>query len=82
LARWSAARRRAALSEGKALPPLTEGEEPRYPINDCTDVENAIRDLGRTAAGDRERVRRHITKRALELGCDLPESWHLRKGSE
>lgn len=78
--RWNAAQRRAALEKGHALPPLAEGEEPRYPIDSCEDVEHAIRDLGRTAAGDRERVRRHITRRALELGCELPESWKLRKG--
>jgi CHASE1-domain containing sensor protein len=78
--RWSAAQRRDAYKRGHALPPLTEGDEPRYPIDDCEDVDHAIRDLGRTAPGDRERVRRHIAKRAVELGCPLPDTWKLRKG--
>ena len=80
MARWSAARRRAALAEGKALPPLTEGEEPRFPIADCDDFENAVRDLNRIPEGERDRVRRHIAKRGIELGCQMPEGWRMRSG--
>ena len=79
--RWSAAQRRAALERRHALPPLTEGDEPRYPISDCEDVEAAVRDLSRPGTPDTERVRRYIARRAIELGCPLPESWKLRKGN-
>jgi hypothetical protein len=80
--RWNAAQRRDALERGHALPPLTEGDEPRYPIDSCSDVENAIRDLNRPGTPDTERVRRYIARRAVELGCALPPTWKLRKGSE
>lgn len=50
----------------------------RYPIESCTDVENAVRDLGRTPPAEREAVRHHIVRRATALGCPLPENWKVR----
>lgn len=75
---WTADERRRALSEGHALPPLHEGGEPRYPIEDCEDVSAAIHDLGRTQASNRAEVRAHIVRRATALGCDLPDTWKVR----
>jgi hypothetical protein len=81
MADYSAEQRRAAEAQGHALPPLEEGGEPRYPINNCQDVKNAIRDLGRTAPSERPRVRAYIARRASELGCDLPDSWRFKRRS-
>lgn len=70
---WNTARRKKAAEDGDALP------DGSFPIANCTDVENAIRDLNRIPEGERETARRHIAKRALALGCPLPESWHMRR---
>lgn len=80
MARWTSARRQAALERGDALPPLHEGGEPRFPIADCEDVHRAVRDLDRIPEAERPAVRRHIARRALELGCKLPDSWRIRHG--
>ena len=79
---WDAAERKAALKKGHALPPLHEGEEPRYPINSCKDVKDAVRSLGRTKPSDRPAVRRYIARRAAELGCPLPSSWKVKRGEK
>lgn len=73
--RWNTAQRRKALAAGHALPP----DPGRFPIEDCDDVDNAVADLNRPDVEDKEEVRAFITRRAIALGCPLPESWRLRR---
>lgn len=63
------ARKKAAAS-GAALP------GGRFPIRNRTDLENAIRAVGR-AKGDHDMVRRFIVKRAraLNLMNLIPDNW-------
>lgn len=75
---WTAERRGEALAQGHALPPLHDGEEPRYPIETCEDVHDAIRSLGRTEPSERPVVRAYIVRQATRLGCPLPETWKVR----
>ena len=81
---WTQARREKALGEGHALSPLQGENKPRYPIENCEDVRNAVHDYGRSDPADRPAVRRHIARRAIELGCpeELPEDWHITRGEE
>lgn len=60
------------VDEGKALPGGS------YPIANVEDLRNAIQAIGR--AKEPEKVRRHIKKRARELGREdlIPEGWSLR----
>ena len=55
--------------EGMALP------DGSFPIKDRADLENAIQAHGR--AKDIEKAKRHIKKRAKELGLEdmIPEEW-------
>jgi len=59
----SAAERKKAAQSGAALP------DGSFPIRNCQDAANAIRAQGRTAPGNRARVRAHIRKRVSALGC-------------
>lgn len=49
----------------------------RFPIRNRSDLENAIRAVGR-AKGDRNAVRRFIIKRARALGLTnlIPDTWN------
>jgi hypothetical protein len=55
--------------EGMALP------DGSYPIKDETDLQNAVQAFGR--AKDKEAAKRHIMKRARDLGKEdmIPENW-------
>jgi len=55
--------------EGMALP------DGSYPIKDKADLQNAIQAFGR--AKDKEKAKKHIMKRAKELGLEdmIPENW-------
>lgn len=77
---WDAESRQEAWEKGHALPPDTEGGEPRYPIESCDDVKNAVADYHRSPGGG-ETERAFITRRAVDLGCTqhLPEDWRLVK---
>ena len=59
----SAAERRRAARSGAALP------DGSFPIRNCSDARNAIQAQGRTAPGNRGRVRAHIRTRVRALGC-------------
>lgn len=61
--------RRRLAEEGRALP------DGSYPIRNEEDLRNAIQAVGR--AKDKRRVRRHIMRRARELGLEelIPEHW-------
>ncbi|MFI6326581.1 hypothetical protein ACIBG8_54295 [Nonomuraea sp. NPDC050556] len=73
----SAEQRKKATQDGDAMP------GGRYPIRNETDLDNAIRAVGRAGgpegtAEDRDAVRRHIIKRARALGLSdkIPDSWN------
>jgi hypothetical protein len=57
--------------EHKAMP------DGSYPIMTVEDLKNAIRAIGRTPAGKRAAVKRHIRKRAVQLGHPemIPPNW-------
>lgn len=68
-AMYSDDEREEMAKEGMALP------DGSYPIKDEADLKNAIQAYGR--AGDKEAAKKHIMKRARELGKEdlIPENW-------
>lgn len=67
---------RAAVKAGKALPAPGQDRPGRFQILNRTDLENAIRAVGR-ASGDHNVVRRYIIRRAraLNLSNLIPDNW-------
>ena len=66
----SSEERKKDADAGRALP------DGSYPIDNCSDLKNAIQAIGR--AKDPAKTKAHIKKRKNALGCpdvDLPESW-------
>jgi hypothetical protein len=61
MADYNTAQRKAMASRGEAL---SDGS---FPIADCQDAENAIRDLGRT--NNTAAARAHIKRRVSALSC-------------
>lgn len=73
---FSPEERERYAASGVALP------DGSYPIPDCDALRRAVESYGRET-GDRARLRRHIAKRKLELGCpavELPSTWRLTRG--
>ena len=68
---FSPKKRQAMAKRGLALP------DGSYPISSVSDLENAVQAYGR--AKDKPRAKRHIIKRAKDLGAEsvLPESWRM-----
>ncbi len=66
---YSEETRMEMAKEGMALP------DGSYPIKDKADLENAIQAYGR--AKNKEKAKKHIMKRAKELGLEdmIPEKW-------
>ncbi len=66
---FSRDRRKKMAGSGKALP------WGGFPIDDCGDVKNAVRAIGR--AKDRSRTIAHIKRHAKSLGCShlIPKKW-------
>jgi uncharacterized membrane protein YkoI len=66
---YSDDRREELAKEGMALP------DGSFPIVDEADLQNAIQAFGR--AGDKEAAKKHIMKRARDLGKEemIPENW-------
>lgn len=64
-------KRKKLADTGAALP------DGSYPIVNRNDLKNAIRAYGRSNPSDREKVKRHIKRRAEMLGAtrELPENW-------
>lgn len=64
-------KRKKMADEGNALP------DGSYPIENVSDLRNAIQAFGRAPAGKRGQVKRHIIKRAKALGAEgaLPDDW-------
>lgn len=89
LAEWEAARGAAhanlstpqpeaidlAMTKG-AMPPLKGSTKPRFPINNHTDVKNAVKMVG-LAKGNKAVIRRHVISRAKALGAAhlIPFAW-------
>lgn len=67
---FSRERRKKMAGKGKALP------WGGFPIEDCGDVKNAVRAIGR--AKDRSRTIGHIKRHAKSLGCShlIPKKWN------
>lgn len=63
--------RKALAAKGQAMP------GGRYPITNRSDLENAIRAVGRTDAAKRPAVKSFIKKRAAALGLTslIPADW-------
>lgn len=80
MGQYSTADRRALARTGAALPPKQSGASPRFPINNAKDLQNAKRAVGRATpktAGEHNKVRRHIIRRARALGLSsmIPDNW-------
>jgi hypothetical protein len=72
---------RKLQQQGKALPPQQPGGRPRFNIQNATDLDNAIKAVGRVRpATDEARaaVRRFIIMRARQLGLSshIPDTWN------
>jgi len=67
--KFSSEKREKLAKEGKALP------DGSFPIENCSDVENAIQAIGR--AKNPSKAKAHIKKRAKALGCSekIPDNW-------
>lgn len=77
MADFSAEERRRLAARGQAMP------GGRFPIRNRSDLENAIRAVGRAGgpdgtAADRNAVRRWIIRRARALGLTdmIPDTWN------
>lgn len=69
---FTAAQRQRAAASGAAMP------GGRYPIENSSDLHNAIHAIGR-GKGSHEAIRQHIIARAKKLGLtdQLPEDWNV-----
>lgn len=55
-----------------------------YPIENCSDVQNAVKAYGRAPESKRAAVKKHIKSRARTLGClrHIPDEWQSGKAEE
>jgi hypothetical protein len=72
---------RRLQKQGKAMPPSEPGGRPRFNIANATDLDNAIRAVGRVRPNTEEarsKVRRYIIQRARALGLSskIPDTWN------
>jgi hypothetical protein len=72
---------RKLQAQGKAMPPSQPGGRPRFNIANASDLDNAIRAVGRVQPptdAARSKVRRYIIQRAKALGLSsrIPDSWN------
>lgn len=74
MADFTQEQRERLARQGKAMP------GGRYPIRNRSDLENAIRAVGRAKGGEagRRAVRRWIMRRARDLGLTsmIPDTWN------
>lgn len=83
---YSTDERVALAKAGKAIPVKNDAGEVvdgRYPIDNKGDLDNAIRAIGRTPAGERGEVKSHIKKQAAALDATdmLPDDWDASKAA-
>lgn len=71
--KWTADKRREAYDKGHAMAPKEDGGLPRFPIEDRSDVEDAV-GLARTPE-----ERAHVKRQAKRLGAEdaIPDSWKI-----
>lgn len=72
----NAEQRRAAVKKGQALP---DSNGPgRYPVRNKSDLQKAIRAVGRSTKTSHSVVRRFIIRRARALGLTgmIPDTWN------
>jgi hypothetical protein len=81
---------RKLRQQGKAMPPNKPGGGPRFPVRNASDLDNAIRAVGRASPhtdAQRAQVRKYIMSRAKALGLSskIPDTWgsdgSLKSGS-
>jgi len=80
MAQPTAREMRRLVREGKALPAPGQDRPGRFPIRNREDLRRAIHAVGRVKPNTEEAramVRRHIIKRAQQLGlmAMIPDSW-------
>ena len=70
--------REKLAGEGKALP------DGSYPIRNVSELKDAIHAYGRSKPSKRSAVRKHIVKRAKDLGKPelIPENWNVASASD
>jgi hypothetical protein len=75
---------RRLQKQGKAMPPKEAGGRPRFQVRNASDLDNAIRAVGRATSStgqhseaERATVRKYIASRAKALGLSskLPDTW-------
>lgn len=73
-AKYSGDDMKAMLAKGHAM--KNASGDPSYPVKDRTDLQKAIKAVGRGGA-DHDAIRRHVMKRAKALGLTsmIPDSW-------
>lgn len=85
MAQPDAATMRRLQKQGKAMPPKEPGGRPRFNIANASDLDNAIRAVGRATDGsgqhseaERSKVRKYIMGRARALGLSarIPDTWN------
>lgn len=73
MAQFSTEQRKKLAGQGKAM------QGGRFPIRNASDLQNAIRAVGRAKGGEegRRKVRRYIMRRARALGLSsrIPDNW-------
>lgn len=71
---------RSLVKQGKAMPAPGQDRPGRFPIRNRSDLEKAIRAVGRSKGGEagRKLVRRYIIRRARALGLAelIPDTWN------
>jgi hypothetical protein len=73
---FSAAEQERFGRTGKAIWP---DDHWAFPTPTKADWNNAVRSLGRTQAGNRAKVKAHLSRRAKQEGRALPESWRAAR---
>lgn len=74
---YTADQLKALKDKGHAMAPASPGGDPRYPINNADDLDNAIMAVGR-GNGNHDTIRAYIIRRANALGLSskIPDNWN------
>lgn len=79
MADYSADPLRQMVKKRQALPAPGQDRPGRFPVKNQTDLENAIRAVGRVTGGEpeRQKVRRFVIARAKALKLEklIPDTW-------
>jgi hypothetical protein len=68
---------RKLVKQGKAMPAPGQDRPGRFQIRNASELDDAIKAVGRVAAAERPKVRKHIMDRAKALGLfsKVPDNW-------